>query len=236
MRDMGIVFMHHETAGMTGEHLELIRKNNPDELIVTLSQNPRGEKFPDGYALVEMPTLNNLWHNITAGGANFDRAWFSPDIGLCSWYAGKRPEHQAERWIVTEWDVRCIDTSWREFWKPCWDEPVAAISSHAYAESPDWLWYEKCAHYVPEKFKPHMSGMFGFCGLLLSDKALEDLTNLMATDWFECLSEIRLATFARYLGYVPKAIPTMVGNIAPSKDYLTQDITTKGIWHPVKGY
>ena len=237
MRDMGIVFMHHEIhSGLTAEHLELIRKNNPNELIVTVSQHPKGQKFPGGYALVEMPTLNGLWNNITSGGTNFDRAWFSSDIGVCSWYAGRRPEHQAKRWVITEWDVRCVDTSWREFWKPCWDEHVACISTHTYAEYPDWSWYVGCIDRVPEKFKPYLAGMFGLCGTFLSDQALKDITNLMETDWFECFSEIRSATFARYLGYQPKAIPSMVGNIAPSLNYLTQDITTRGIWHPVKGH
>lgn len=240
MRDMAIVFMHHETdKGITAEHLELIKKNNPDELIITVSQHPKSEKFPGGYALAKMTTLNNLWNNITWCGTKFDRAWYSSDIAICSWFAGRRPEHRAHRWIFTEWDVRCIDTSFREFWKPVWNEHVASISTHTRLEQPKWLWYEHCGQLVPEKFKPHMAGMFGFCGIMLSDQAFQDLTNLMSTDWFECFSELRFATFARYLGYKPVGIGQMnlmTGNIAPSTEYLTQDITTKGIWHPVKGY
>lgn len=236
MRDMGIVFMHHEVTGLTAEHLELIKKNNPDELIVTVSQHPKGKRFTDGYALVEMPMLNKLWHNLTSGGSDFNRAWISSDIAACTWYAGKRSEHQAKRWVITEWDVKCVDTSWREFWKPVWDEHFASISCHRYEDCPDWLWYQRYAPSVPAKFKPYISGAFGLCGMLLSDEAFGKLTDTMEKDWFECFSEIRLATFARYLGYQPKNIPSMVGNIAPAAHYLTQDINTKGIWHPVKGY
>lgn len=236
MRDLGIVFMHHEVTGITAEHLKLIKKNNPGELIVTVSQHPRGHIFPDGYALVNMPTLNNLWNNITHGGEAFDRAWLSSDIAICSWYAGKWPEHQAKRWVITEWDVKCVDTSFREFWQPSWDEHFTSLSTHRYEDCPDWLWYQRYAPHVPEKFKPHISGAFGFCGMLLSDEAFSKLSELMGSEWFECFSEIRFSTFARYLGYDPKSIPSMVGNIAPGADYLTQDINTKGIWHPVKGH
>jgi hypothetical protein len=152
--------------------------------------------------------------------------WSTLDARIYLWFENRRLD--AERYVFTEWDVRCTQCV-KDFYQnlDCWDAPVAGADTIEMDEP--WN-HTRDRWSLPPEDRKFALGLAPLAMTLFSHKALTAIVSA-AGSIYDCFSEVRLGTSAREAGYEPfpyglRTIHSGSSSIPKSKD--------PGIYHPVK--
>lgn len=246
--EVGIVFVHHSTGPSTSNNLALVCALNPDAVVVTLSQE--GDTFRGGYNSRELTdrkwgAYRRKWNEYGWKQALFgDRGaqqrgfiWRNADLALYQWYT--RRKEQAKRWVILEWDVLCT-VGVREFYAEVWDADLAAVNVKRRESSPDWVFFSASElGKLPARFRPFATGVTPLAGLLISDRALSSVVEVIAGEagFRDSFCELRLGTAAVASGFVPVELPASAkATLQDDHTFAVESIEGKGIWHKVKDH
>jgi len=247
--DVGILFLHHNNDPVTLSHLELIRVSNPNVQVIPISQ--WGVTLEGGHNARELADecdwVADRFADLPVGTAHTldpsqrEMIWRNADLVIYLWHRSRR--ESAKRWIVLEWDVFC-NISVDEFYAPVWDSDVAATSVPAYRwgsnrvhRSP-WYWFRRPElQRLPRRYRAYAAGVAPLAGVLLSDDALGQISDVVLNDpaLSQVFCELRMGTVARYLGCELQEIGSLATQtLTGEREFSRCDINVPSIWHKVK--
>jgi hypothetical protein len=177
---------------------------------------------------IEVITVMNNFHGMES---NNQKAWLCSDVPMYNWYLKNGKANNSERYLLVEWDCWC-DISIKDYYSCVWNKDLVAPSVQ-YIERDSWCWFESIKK-LPEHSRKYATGVVPFCGILLSDHAMQSICpEIIKPEYMKVISELRLGTVATMLGIYP------VPNPQPSralgwKGTSNFDLTHKGLHHPRK--
>jgi len=131
-------------------------------------------------------------------------AWLSTDLSIFSWYRDNVNVVSA-RYLIVEWDCWC-NCDLRDYYKKVWECDLV-VPNVKYPEIDDWYWFSQVDH-LPVHLRPFATGITPFCGVLVSDKAMRSICDVIFDAGFNGLnSELRFATIATMLNIHPIVNP-----------------------------
>ena len=132
-------------------------------------------------------------------------AWLSTDLSIFHWYVQNKITHRSQRYLIVEWDCWC-NCNLKEYYKTVWGYDII-VPGVKYPERDDWYWFKTIQH-LPEKARKFATGIVPLCGILLSDDAMQSISEVILKDEYRGLnSELRLGTVATMLGFDPIVNP-----------------------------
>lgn len=215
-RELGIVFLHHNTNAGARANLESLKHQNPDAVIATVSA---GQRFSTGYSLDATPSLKMLHQ------ANPAR---SSDWLVCSWFLQRR--ERCAKWWIVEWDT-FARISASEYYRSVWQWPFVASTVRLPYREPEWCWFSHVTQ-LPQPLRAFATGAVPFL-YLLSEAAIRGTCDvLLANRTTVGNGELRFATAAKKAGFAP-------GGFSPPNDKITwigwdKVSQQRTIFHPVK--
>jgi hypothetical protein len=210
MNELCILYLHHKNDEVTRYHYSLLLKHNlcPVVPIFCRDANP-----------VE-PLENALEVRKTFSGVN----WANADQILAEWYRTSRIE--AERYICLDWD--CLATiPLKDWYKEVWNDDF--VGSEIRELGDGWHWF-KDFDFLPAKYREYACGNAPCNGIMLSNRALNDFSQVPCID--NVFSEFRITTVLRSLGYEIKALPLDKAKFNVWRNCPILD--EPGLYHPVK--
>lgn len=248
MHDLGIIFVHHAIGPTTANNLEMVRRMNPNAVVVTVSQH--GETFPGGYNIRDMydgpwrpyrQRINEYgWRSLLREGWRRQQRtfiWWNADMAIYLWYAHKREE--ARRWIVVEWDVLCLEPM-QSFYRDVWDADVAAANIKRLDDTSRWVHFSDFGiALLPAEYRKAALGLTPLAGMLFSDDALREISAAVARDarLRGVYCELRTGTVAKHLGFDAVEIGGRSRRtLDDDREYNATSIEEPGLWHKVKDH
>jgi mannosyltransferase OCH1-like enzyme len=136
---------------------------------------------------------------------NYSVSYSYMDIILSEWYRIHKTSIESKRFLLINWACWC-DVDINEHYKGVWDADVAGPSV-LYPERDSWHWFNTNTE-LPVRARLYATGILPFCGILVSDRAMNEISSeICKPDFLNLESELRFATVATMLGYNPVPIP-----------------------------
>lgn len=158
-------------------------------------------------------------------------AWLGTDLGMFEWYIRNGKTQASQRYLLVEWDCWC-DCDLRTYFELVWDFDVVAPSVK-YPERDHWDWFSTIRD-LPPHARQFATGIVPFCGILLSDTAMEKIsTEILKPVYRHLNSELRMATIATMLKMDPVVNPVCNRTIN-WREFIPFDRQYKGLHHPRK--
>jgi hypothetical protein len=217
MRELCILYHYHRVDDITWQHLNLMKKHNPDAIIIPVT-NDISEYLPDS---VDMKNFSSQWDT--------SNKWRSIDTTFYLWFLNR--EVSAKRYLIMEYDCRC-KMPFQEAYAEVWDVDVSCRSFYTPQNKPNWAWFKrKELNQFARQDRPHAAGVVPYVGTLMSHNAAERIVDCVSRKDVFC--ELRLGT----------AIQKAALNVVPFPKNLKEtmyatttefDLTKPGVYHPVK--
>jgi len=174
---------------------------------------------------VEVITVLNTFQNI------MPQAWLCSDLPFFYWYLENGKIQNSERYLLVEWDCWC-DCNMKDYFSRVWDCHLV-VPSIRYPERDHWHWF-KDIDQLPEHCRAFATGVVPFCGILLSDKAMEIISPEVTKDqYMQVISELRLGTIATMLNIDPVTNPVCNRSLT-WQECSPFDASYRGLHHPRK--
>lgn len=248
MKDVGAIFLHHDTAPRTLNNLAVLRHYNPGLEIVPVSW--WGETLPGGFNAKNMGRwrwrhYRPQWFNRCdwktfprrlVRGIKRSYFWRNGDLPIYLWRSSQKNVN-VKRWLIMEWDVFC-NVEVRQFYESVWDADIAGANVHTDSNSNwQWFWPENKRRYPPQH-QAHMTGISMLAGILISDRALVAICEALLKDpsWWDTFCEVRIASVAKMLGIQPVEIGPHAKETITDINFKAHEIHKPGVWHHVKDH
>jgi hypothetical protein len=217
MCDAVIYYLYHKCDEVVEQNYDSIKRHNPDIEIIGIN-NGSNDSLPNSIKIEgTLPGLIAGEHTVG-------------DYAIYQIY--KRSEVRAERYICLEWDVYC-NMSFKEFFATGWNADLTATHFFTPEKDPHWAWFYD-VNKLPTILKDHATGTVPTAVMLLSNRFMEFASeyNFPEGRWFN--SELRLPTLANAYKFIMNKIPDSTRTIKWLAHTIPQDVSPKGIYHPVK--
>ncbi len=194
MSPICVLFLHHRACQVAAQNYTSFQKRNPGAPIIAVST---GATLEGGICLGDSPEAWEIWSShIVSSGMSAK----STDLIFCLWYKYlRRPEQNAERWFIVEWDTYC-NIRVEDYCKEVWDFPISGANTVWPSLEPDWHYF-KHTRSLPAKFQPFACGIVPMSCILIQDWLLSKIVAEMPWDQLGTTNgENRLATLAAYCG------------------------------------
>lgn len=163
--------------------------------------------------------------------SNSKQAWLSTDLSMFYWYIKNGIFQRSERYVLVEWDCWC-DCSLEEYFGRVWDCNLV-VPSIKYPERDDWYWFST-VNQLPEHARPYAVGITPFCGILISNEAMQAISHeIIKPEYVNLNSELRLGTIATMLNFDPIVNPVYTRSLG-WRFSSPFDLKYKGLHHPRK--
>jgi hypothetical protein len=216
MEECCILYLHHRNDDVTRQNYELLRRNNPWPVVPIHANQPE-----------HLPSAINV--------ARDDRFRDETDVWRYSdnliYRFFEQGHIQAKRYISFEWDTYATAPV-QQHYAEVWDCDAAGPGLY-YPHLHGWYYWFCETGRMPSAFRTCAAAFSPLCGVMLSRRALEDVTAGEIPNNVYC--ELRLATVVRAAKYSLCQLPTpKSGQNAFDLDSLRGDCVVPGIYHPVK--
>jgi hypothetical protein len=218
MEEVIFLFLYHQLDSVTRRHYEQLQRWHPGRRVVPLVYQYRGREV--------LPGTEDIALDWDYGWPVFN-AWLELDKIYMRWFL-KPGRPRAERYVFFEYDIYANAPA-EVFYGPAWHAPVAAARIGEPHSHPHWTWW--CQERWLEEAFAFRCGLIPMAATLWSYEALDRIAH---TPRFQrCISELRMGTLARFLGFQPVPIPG-AGATIRSRPELTPSSGTATWFHPVK--
>lgn len=217
MKELCILYHYHSIDDLTLQHLNLIKENNPDDIVIPVT-NDVDEYLPD---TVDVNKFPSPWDTSSK--------WRSIDTTFYLWFLNR--EVSAKRYLILEYDCRCT-MPLRDAYAEVWDADVSCRTFYTPENKPNWGWFKKEeVNKLDPEDRPYIAGVVPYVATLFShDGATRTIENLTYNDVF---CELRMGTAIRKAGLQVQTFPeSLKKTIYATTTKL--DLSKPGIYHPVK--